>query len=151
MEAPQGPGGFKNCNPEKTEEKGSSDGRSCPFLGSIWANGGKRSRWVCRNLAGFQTRIGAFTQLLCWGAFAPSGCFPGLQTRDSGDQSQRSLRNRDSIVGSPDPFFSLGLNLFVPKTRHQMVVHHARRLHEGVANGGAAEGEAPLFHVFAHG
>jgi hypothetical protein len=32
-----------------------------------------------------------------------------------------------------------------------MVVHHAYRLHKGVADRGTDEGESALFQVFAHG
>ena len=39
----------------------------------------------------------------------------------------------------------------VAETRNQMIVDHARALHEGVANGRADEAEAALLQIFAEG
>src|SRR5262245_43401183 len=37
----------------------------------------------------------------------------------------------------------------ISEARDPMVVHHSHGLHEGVANGGTDEIEAPLFEIFA--
>src|SRR5436309_3554017 len=39
----------------------------------------------------------------------------------------------------------------MPEALDQVVVHHAHRLHEGVADGAAHEFEPPPSQVFAHG
>jgi hypothetical protein len=39
-------------------------------------------------------------------------------------------------------------HLLMPKTRHQVIVHHARGLHVGIDDGGAHKLEPPLLEVF---
>src|SRR5207237_4334805 len=45
----------------------------------------------------------------------------------------------------------LATDLRIPKAIHNVVVHHADGLHEGVADGRSYESEAAFLKVFAHG
>jgi len=47
--------------------------------------------------------------------------------------------------------FSKPCKLVIPETAHQMVIHHPRCLHEGIADDAAYKLESPGLQVLAHG
>jgi hypothetical protein len=79
-----------------------------------------------------------------------------LQTADSSTSLGMTMRFVFSTAesrgrGRPRHTFSSSGELLVAEAGGQMVVHHAYGLHEGVADGGADEGESALLQVFAYG
>jgi hypothetical protein len=74
------------------------------------------------------------------------------ETDHSSSLCARKIR-RDSHQEFPPPSWQLAPEpqIFMPKTAHQMIVHHARGLHEGVTNRRAHKAKTALLQIFAHG
>src|SRR5690242_14510884 len=81
---------------------------------------------------------------------SPAGGAPGgRQPRVDGRTERRARKQTGDRRWRSLPA-GRALQLAMTKARHEVIVHHADRLHEGIADGGSDESKPALHEAFAH-